>query len=205
MREVDPMKTDRARSWELYIDAPQPMVTIFKTLDISALMALKDSGYKLNMLLCYCIGKSAEVTREFRLLPVGHKMMQYDRIGVNVIVANKDGGINACDIPFCHKLDEFDRSYRSLTGQVRDSCRDHELEDHMIVGTSSLVKYDIDGVVNMYSGIFNNPFIIWGRYTQNSEKTTLKISFQFHHVQMDGMQACEFLERLQRNIDGLTS
>lgn len=32
MREVNPMDTDRAVSWQLYIDAPMPMVTIFKTL-----------------------------------------------------------------------------------------------------------------------------------------------------------------------------
>ena len=38
MREVNPMDTDRAKSWQLYIDAPMPMVTIFKTLDISNLI-----------------------------------------------------------------------------------------------------------------------------------------------------------------------
>lgn len=32
MREVDPRTTNRAESYELYIDAPMPMVTIFKTL-----------------------------------------------------------------------------------------------------------------------------------------------------------------------------
>ena len=37
MREVDPMTTPRAKSWQLYKDAPMPMVTIFKTLDVSPL------------------------------------------------------------------------------------------------------------------------------------------------------------------------
>ena len=73
----------------------------------------------------------------------------------------------------------------------------------MIVGTSSLIKYDIDGVANMYSGIFNNPFMIWGRYRQTGGKTTLQVSFQFHHVQMDGMEACEFLEKVQERIFSL--
>ena len=70
----------------------------------------------------------------------------------------------------------------------------------MIIGTSSLVQYDIDGVVNMYSGIFNNPFLIWGKYRTEGDKNFLPISFQFHHVQMDGIEACEFLERLQESI-----
>lgn len=200
MREVDPMTTKRAESWRLYIDAPMPMVTIFKTFDISNLMALRTRGYRLNMLLCHCVALAASRTEEFRLLPVGKKLMEYDRIGVNVIVANRAGGINSCDLPFHADLAQFDQDYRRLTEQVRQTCRDHEIADHMIVGTSSLVRYDIDGVVNMYSGIFNNPFLIWGRYRQEGGRTTLRISFQFHHVQMDGLEACAFLERLQQAI-----
>lgn len=33
----------------------------------------------------------------------------------------------------------------------------------MVIGTSAIVDTEIDGAV-MNSGIFNNPFIIWGRY-----------------------------------------
>ena len=195
------METARAQSWKLYIDAPMPMVTIFKTLDISSLMKWKEKGYKLNMLLCYCIARAADASPQFRLLPIGHKMMEYDRTGVNVIVANREGGINSCDIPFLENLDEFNRAYLELTGKVRETCQDYIMEDQMSTGTSSLVKYDIDGAVNMYSGIFNNPFCIWGRFRKENGKTLLRISFQFHHVQMDGMEAGEFLEKVQEYID----
>ena len=128
-------------------------------------------------------------------------MMEYDRTGVNVIVANREGGINSCDIPFLENLDGFNRAYLELTGKVRETCQDYIMEDQMSTGTSSLVKYDIDGAVNMYSGIFNNPFCIWGRFRKENGKTLLRISFQFHHVQMDGMEACEFLEKVQEYID----
>lgn len=203
MREVNPMDTDRAKSWQLYIDAPMPMVTIFKTLDISNLMRQEKAGYKLNMLLCYCICLAANDTKEFQLLPVGKKMMEYEKIGVNVIVANRDGGINSSDIPGFSDLQEFNQTYLELTQKVRETCEDYEIEDHMIIGTSSLVKYEIDGVMNMYSGIFNNPFMIWGRYRKEGSTYKLQVSFQFHHVQMDGMEACEFLERLQKYISEL--
>lgn len=119
MREVNPMDTDRAVSWQLYIDAPMPMVTIFKTLNITNLMKRRAEGYKLNMLLCFCILQAAQDTKEFRLLPVGKKMMEYDEIGVNVIVKNQDSGINSCDLPFTQTLEEFNRSYLELTEQVR--------------------------------------------------------------------------------------
>ena len=201
MREVDPRQTTRAESHQLYIDAPMPMVTLFRTLDITPLVRLGRKGYRLNMLLCYCVAAAADQVPEFRLLPVGKKLMEYDRIGVSVIVANREGGINSCDIPFQRDLNTFAQSYQALTAQVWDRCENYDLEDSMIVGTSSLARFDVDGAVNFYSGIFNNPFLIWGRYRRKGLRKVLKLSFQFHHVQMDGEQACRFLDLIQREID----
>ena len=65
------------------------------------------------------------------------------------------------------------------------------------------MKQEINCIVNQYSGIFNNPFVAWGRYRKGWLKTTLPISFQFHHAQMDGRQAAQFLEELQREIQSL--
>ncbi len=50
----------------------------------------------------------------------------------------------------------------------------------------------------MYSGIFNNPFMIWGAYRRRWFKITLTVSFQFHHTQMDDAHAARFLNVLQR-------
>ena len=60
------------------------------------------------------------------------------------------------------------------------------------------------GAVGMNSGIFNNPFIIWGRYHRGLFKATLPLSFQFHHTQMDGAHAGRFLQRLQETIRRIT-
>ena len=43
--------------------------------------------------------------------------------------------------------------------------------------------------------------VMWGRYRKGWLKTTLPISFQFHHVQMDGGHAARFLEELQKTIN----
>ena len=67
------------------------------------------------------------------------------------------------------------------------------------------VYTEIDGAVGMNSGIFNNPFLIWGKYHKGLFRTTLKLSFQFHHTQMDGAHAGRFLEQLQSNINGIMS
>lgn len=174
-----------------------------RTADITNLMNLKQQGYQLNMLLCYCIGAAASRCEQFYLLPAETKMLAYERIGVNAIIANQQGGISSCDIPFDEDLDTFNASYQTLSEMVRISGKDHEIADHMIVGTSALIRHELDGVVNMYSGIYHNPFLIWGRYRQEGSRFLLQISFQFHHVQMDGLEACAFLDGLQRQIDHL--
>ena len=68
-----------------------PMVTLMKTLDVTALVRLsrKQNLYKFNMLLCWCIGKAAASMEDFYLLPVGDKLMQYDRLAVNTVVATQ--------------------------------------------------------------------------------------------------------------------
>jgi len=42
-----------------------------------------------------------------------------------------------------------------------------------------------------------NPMLMWGHYRRVFSRTSLPISFQFHHVQMDGGNAARFLELLQ--------
>lgn len=155
--------------------------------------------------MCYCIGKAACGVKEFYLLPVGDKLMQYDTISVNTIVANSVGEVSSCDIPFCDDLTQFNHNYLRLTRQVAESCIDHDLsQESMVIGTSALAQYEIDGAVGMYSGIFNNPFLIWGKYRRGLLKTTLTISFQFHHTQMDGAHASLFLDRIQKEINNLS-
>ena len=202
MRVVNPKETSRAYAFEMWMNAPMPMVTFFKTLDVSNLVKIsRKKRLKFNMLMCYCIGRAASKIKEFYLLPVGDKLMQYDTIAVNTIVANRDGEVSSCDIPFTDDLFEFNQHYIHLTTQVADSCINHDLHESMVIGTSALAKYEIDGAVGMYSGIFNNPFMILGKYKRHLFKTTLTVSFQFHHTQMDGAHASMFLDRIQSEIN----
>lgn len=204
MKEVDPRETTRAYAFEMWMDAPMPMLTFFKTLDVTRLVRIsKRSGLKFNMLMCWSIGRAASRIKEFYMLPVGRKLVQYDRLAVCAIVANREGEVSFCDIPFSDDLQQFSAEYLRLTRQVAESCTNHDLPESMVIGTSALASYEIDGAVGMYSGVFNNPFLIWGKYRRRFFRTTLTVSFQFHHTQMDGAHAARFLENLQEEIQNL--
>ncbi|WP_297644419.1 CatA-like O-acetyltransferase, family 2 [uncultured Treponema sp.] len=198
---IDPKTTPRAQAFELWMNAPNPMVTFFKTLDVSPLVRLsRRRKLKFNMLLCWCVGKAASGVKEFFLLPVGRELFKYDSLAVNTIVKNKTGEVSSCDVPFNDDIQKFNRDYLELTSEVAQTCRNHDLAQSMVIGTSAIIDTEIDGAVGMNSGIFNNPFIIWGKYRRRFFRTTLTVSFQFHHTQMDGAHAGKFLELLQRNI-----
>jgi chloramphenicol O-acetyltransferase type A len=205
MREINPQQTTRAYAFEMWMQSPMPMVTFFKTLNVSRLLKIsRCRGLKFNMLMCYCIGRAAVQVKEFYMLPVGDKLMQYDTIAVNTIVANTAGEVSSCDVPYSEDLEQFNSDYLYLTKQVTESCTDHDLsQESMVIGTSAIVDTEIDGAVGMNSGIFNNPFIIWGKYRKHLFRYSLPISFQFHHTQMDGAHAGKFLENLQREINHL--
>ena len=186
----------------MWMSSPMPMVTLVKTLDVSRIVkASRRTGIKFNTLMCWCIGKASSQVEEFFTLPESGKLYRYDQLAVNVIVNNRNGGINSCDISYTDDLQQFNRDYLELTAQAARECKSSFLEDHMVVGTSAMIQTELDGIVNQYTDMFSNPMVMWGKYRKRLFKTTLPVSFQFHHVQMDGGHAARFLERLQDEIN----
>ena len=203
MREVNPKDTNRAKAFELWMRSPMPMVTMTKTFDITHLRRVaRRKGLKLNMLMCYAIGRAASDFGEFYLLPVGDKLMQFDHLAVNTIVMSRTGNIVTCDIPFSADIHTFAADYLRLTEQATATDEEFNLgDDYMVIGTSALTKCELDSVVNLYAGFYNNPFVVWGKYRKGLFRTTLPISFQFHHTQMDGPISTGFLNRLQEVLN----
>ena len=202
--EVNPQKTSRAKAFELWMSSPMPMVTLTKTFNVSNLLkSCKISNIKFNALLCWCIGKAASQMEVFYTLPEQGKLFKYDRIAINVIVNNREGGINSCDIPFTEDITKFSHDYNTLTTQASFECKSSFLDDYLIVGTSAMIQTELDCIVNQYTDKFSNPMVMWGKYRKHWFKTTLPISFQFHHVQMDGGHGAAFLELLQKEIVNL--
>ena len=110
-KELNPKETTRAIAYELWLKAPNPMVTFFKTMDVTNLIKISQKKkLKFNMLLDYCIGKAASQVKEFFILPVGEKLIEYDTLAVNTIVKNKQGEVSSCDILFTPDLGKFNQN-----------------------------------------------------------------------------------------------
>ena len=202
--EINPQESNRAEAFSMWMSSPMPMVTLVKNFDVTRLVKVsKKSGLKFTALLCWCIGKAASQVEEFYTLPVNGKLYRYGNLAINVIVENSEGGINSCDIPYSNDIQQFNRDYSELTKQTANECQSTFLEDHMVIGTSAMIETELDCIVNQYTDRFCNPMVMWGKYRRGLFKTTLPVSFQFHHVQMDGGHAARFLQRLQDEINKL--
>ena len=201
-QEINPKDTSRGQAFELWMKSPMPMVTLTKTFDVTRLrMVSRRRDIKFNLLLCWCIGKAASQMDEFYLLPEQGELYKYDRLAINVIVNNKEGSINSCDILYTDDLEQFGEDYMVLTQSASTSCQSSFVDDAMVTGTSAMTATELDCIVNQYTDQFCNPMVMWGRYRKGWLRTTLPISFQFHHVQMDGGHAARFLDELQKTIN----
>ena len=188
----------------MWMSSPVPMVTLVKTFDVGRLVKVsRRTGMKFTMLMCWCMGKAASSIEEFFLLPEDGRLFRYDRLAINIVVQNVKGGINLCDVPYSDDIEQFNADYLELTSQAAETCKSTALDDYMILGTSALPQTELDCIVNQYSGRYNNPFLAWGRYRKGWLKTTLPVSLQFHHAQMDGGHAVRFLQRLQEEIKNI--
>ena len=119
MKEVNPKDTKRAQAFEMWMKSPMPMVTVVKTFDVTRLYKeSRRTGKKFNMLLCWCIGRAGSQVEECYLLPKDGRLYQYDRLGINVIVDNAEGGISSCDVPYSDDLKQFSHDYETRTREV---------------------------------------------------------------------------------------
>ena len=200
-KEINPRETPRAEAFELWMSSPMPMVTLTKTFDVSRILKTsRKRGWKFNMILCWAIGRAASKTRELLLLPEkdsdsSWRLMQYDSIAINVIVGNKKGGINSCDIHYSDDIQKFNKDYLRLTSEAATECKSSSLEDAMVVGTSAMIGTELDCIVNQYTDLFCNPMLMWGSYRRGFSRTTLPIPFQFSSCSY-GWQSCSTILRI---------
>lgn len=203
-QEITPQQSDRAEAFGLWMSSPMPMVTLVKTMDVTrAIKYGKRNNLGVNSIMCWCIGKAASKIKEFFILPEQGKLYSYSSLGINVIVKNADGGLSSCDIPYNENIKEFTENYLRLTQQATTENKNVVLKDRMIIGTSAMIQTELDCIVNQYTDKFCNPMVMWGKIRKGWIRRSLPISFQFHHVQMDGTQGALFLKYLQETIKSL--
>lgn len=193
-RFIRPEETDYDADFEFWSRNPMSMGTLTVSYDVSPLQKRPE---RFNALLCWCIGKAAAAQDGFYILPDGQGFMEFDGIAMDVMVRTRSGKLAACDIPFSEDLGEFLADYDRYTREVFETEEEISLaDDYMVIGTSALIRTELDSAVNAMCR-WSNPFLIWGKIHKDS---TLPISFQIHALQMQYADMESFLNRIQTEI-----
>ena len=199
MKEVNPALTSRAQSFALFASAPMPMLTVFKTLDVTkAVKKAKRRKVKLNALLCHAVYLAAKDINEMHYLVKDGKLFFSKELSVGLVVKGKDGKLLNCDVPASENFSVFYSDYNRVIEKALEENEPQEDTERVSIGTSAILTGSIDGLVNLYSPAFTNPFLVWSKYENKFLRKKLKVSFQFHHAQLDGAEAVLFLENLQK-------
>lgn len=203
VKEIDPKDTSREKAFDFWKHSPTPMVTVSKTLDVSHLVnSSRKHKYRFNMLMCWCISRAASMMEQFYAFPHREALLFSDSLAVRTVVKTLEGSLYHCDIPLCYSIDLFNHEYMMLTRHVQNTCKPYDISDsYAIVSTVAFPEYEFDGFECAHSPSDSKPTLTWGKYRKRLFKTTLPVSFCFHHAQMDELHAMQFLDLLQKEID----
>lgn len=198
--EYTPIGTSRQSTYEDFKESACPTIMLCKEFDITRVVRYaKRHRMKLNMLLCWIIGKAASDIREFYVLYDQHLLHEYDTLSLNVVVDAGDA-IFLCDVPYCPSLEQFAADYDRICAETIATRSNILSDDHARVGTSTLIQTELTFCTGGYNEKYTNPFITWGRYHKGWFKTTLPITIRVHHIQMDGGQCARLLANMESVI-----
>ena len=161
--EINPQETTRATAFELWMSSPMPMVTLVKTLDVSHMIKYcRRNHLSFNMMMCWCIGKAASQIPEFFSLPQDNKMYRFSRLAIGPVVANSEGGINYCDIPYSDSIQQFSADYRSICSKAAAMCENICLdkEKRGRLAASFLIISALTGLRTVFAGLMTGKTVL---------------------------------------------
>lgn len=198
-----PIGTPRQSSYEDFKHCACPTIMLSKVFDITRVVRMaRRHGLKLNMLLCWIIGKAASEIREFYVLYEQHMLHEYDSLSLNIVVDAGDA-IFLCDVPYSPSLKQFAEDYDRICAQTISERHNILFDNHARVGTSTLVQTELSFFTGGYNEKYTNPFITWGRYHKGWFRSTLPVTLRVNHIQMDGGQCARFLAGMERIIEDI--
>lgn len=204
IESVSPLGTSRQSIYEDLKDSACPTIMLSKEFDITPVVRYsKRNGMKLNMLLCWLIGRAASDISEFYALYDNHLLHRYDTLSLNVVVDAGEHGIFLCDVPYSASLPTFAADYDRICGQAIAERRNILSDEHARVGTSAVVQTELSFITGGYNEKYTNPFLTWGRYHRGWLRATLPITMRVHHIQMDGGHCARFMANLENAIRSL--
>lgn len=202
LEKINPVESSRAFAYKYLGEQGVPTVTLIKRFDVTNVKRAVKKGHKFNCVINYLILKSAMGIPEFFLKIDGktQELFKSDKLSIRFMSKKGNGVLAYCGVEYAEDFLTFEQKYLEAVKYCRENNCDKFIEDTAIIGSSTVPWTSLVGAVNGYWPDFTNPFLILPKTEKKFFRYYMNISFQSHHLQMDGEQACRYLETLQENI-----
>lgn len=205
---ITPEEAGRQMEYDCWMKCKMPMAHIAVNLDVTHLIRFckKNREVPMNAAMCFCIAQAVNKIEEGHLLIEGNNIIWSDITNVQTIVKDKNGSLRFCDLPTVDSLMEYVANYKRLVRVVYESCDNHFEPDSIFIGTSCIsTRLPIEMAVNQWNDSYQNLFLMWGAYKRSFfGRCRLTMSMQFHHVQINGGEVCQFFEYLQNEFNTIS-
>lgn len=203
LEKINPEESSRALAYQYLNNQVLPTVTLIKRIDVTKIKKIsKKTGHKFNCIINYLILKSAMNIPEFFLKIDGtdNGLFKSDKICLSFMSKKKNGFLAYCGVEYAEDFLTFEKQYNLAVKYCYENNCDKFIEDSARIGTSTVPWTNLVGIINGYGPNFTNPFITLPKIEKKFFRYYINISFQSHHLQMDGEQACKYLENLEKNV-----
>ena len=207
---VDPRATTRAAAFDLWMDAPNPMVTFFKTLDVTPLVRfVKQRGMKFYPAMIWVVSRVINAHEEFKLgWDQDGNLIRWDFVSPSYAHFHpEDGNFTKLVTPYMEDLPAFharfleDREkYRELRGVVEG-----QPTNHFDVSCLPWVRYRHFDVHVFDQGDFLAPVVTWGKYEAEGGRLVMPLTMNIHHAAADGFHLSRFFTEVQELTDSLAT
>ena len=201
-RVIDMEQDPRREQYAYFRTFANPYVGLTVNVDITGLLARKEKGESLFLMMLYAISRAANSVPELRRRIRGDQVVEYDWCPTSHTEALDNGTYCYCRLSADRPLAEFLPYAREAQVRVKqESSLDdgEEAESLFFVSCVPWVSYTAM-VQPVPSPADSNPRITWGRYFQQEGRTLLPVTLLANHALVDGLHIARFYEALDREL-----
>jgi chloramphenicol O-acetyltransferase type A len=191
----------RRELFDFFIGYSNPYFNVCVQMDVTAFLAfVRERSLKVSLALHYFALRVANEIEPFRYRLKDEKVVIFDSVhgGTTVLLPNESFAYAYFEYQpdFKRFVDEMGKSVeevRTSTGPLKPTMRDDVIY-HTTLPWISFTSFMHARTKGRGDSI---PRIVFGKFVEQGERTTIPISVEVHHALMDGIHVGRYLNRLE--------
>lgn len=209
MKKIIKLETwERKEHYLFFKDLELPSFSITIQAEITeALKISKENKISLHAIILYSTLKAVNSIPSLKWRIENDQVAEYDTI--HSAATHLPKGKKLYSNTFCEYNPDFKQFSENLKQAIAESEHNPTL---YVTGSRQDVAYisalpwiNFTSITNPLTSLKKDsvPRFVWGKYQKEKDKTTLPYAIQFHHSLADGIDAAQFFETFQKEVNNI--